>query len=222
MPSQTIVYTESMVGSGHPTLSDTLNRLTLVDHETDGTHSTAIIDTTHFKANIVDTDGTLAANSDLRLATQKATKTYVDTKTAAATAALIPATTALIFVQAAPPSGWTKVVTNNDKALRIVSGTGGGTGGTHALSSPPSTAHTHSTPAHTHVLGTSSVSNGSATGATHWIDGGAGQLTARALGSTTVNTMIGTTTSGGSGTSGSDGPTAFSPQYVDGIVCTKD
>jgi len=27
-----------MVGAGHPTLSDTLNRLTLVDHNDDGTH----------------------------------------------------------------------------------------------------------------------------------------------------------------------------------------
>lgn len=36
------------------------------------------VDTTMFASNIVDIDGTLAANSDLRLATQKATKTYVD------------------------------------------------------------------------------------------------------------------------------------------------
>lgn len=35
---QTIAYTEEMVGSGHPTKSDTLNRLTLVEHNTDGTH----------------------------------------------------------------------------------------------------------------------------------------------------------------------------------------
>jgi hypothetical protein len=32
----------------------------------------------NFAANVVDTDGTLAANSDTRVATQKATKTYVD------------------------------------------------------------------------------------------------------------------------------------------------
>ena len=35
---QTIKATEEMVGSGHATKSDTLNRLTLVEHNTDGTH----------------------------------------------------------------------------------------------------------------------------------------------------------------------------------------
>jgi len=35
---QRIQYTEEMVGAGHPTKSDTLNRLSLVEHNTDGTH----------------------------------------------------------------------------------------------------------------------------------------------------------------------------------------
>lgn len=38
MADQTIKATEEMVGSGHPTKADTLNRLTLVEHNTDGTH----------------------------------------------------------------------------------------------------------------------------------------------------------------------------------------
>jgi len=33
-----IQYTEQMVGAGHPTKTDTLNRLILVEHNTDGTH----------------------------------------------------------------------------------------------------------------------------------------------------------------------------------------
>lgn len=36
------------------------------------------LETADFAANVVDTDGTLAANSDTRLASQKAVKTYVD------------------------------------------------------------------------------------------------------------------------------------------------
>ena len=56
----------------------------------------------------------------------------------------------MVFYQASAPSGWTQSTTNNDKALRVVSGTGGGTGGTHGLSSPPSTSHTHTGGAHTH------------------------------------------------------------------------
>lgn len=35
---QRIQYTEQMVGASHPTKSDTLNRLTLIEHNTDGTH----------------------------------------------------------------------------------------------------------------------------------------------------------------------------------------
>ena len=38
MADQRILYTEFMVGATHPSLSDTLNRLALVEHENDGTH----------------------------------------------------------------------------------------------------------------------------------------------------------------------------------------
>ncbi|MFQ5736742.1 MAG: hypothetical protein ACE5GY_07750 [Thermodesulfobacteriota bacterium] len=40
MADQRIQYSELMVGSGHPTKADTLNRLALVEHNTDGTHKT--------------------------------------------------------------------------------------------------------------------------------------------------------------------------------------
>lgn len=42
----------------------------------------------------------------------------------------IPAGSVMLFYQAAAPTGWTQVTTQNNKALRVVSGTGGGTGGT--------------------------------------------------------------------------------------------
>src|SRR4030043_467245 len=38
MTDQRIQYTEKMVGAGHPTKADTLNRLALIEHNTDGTH----------------------------------------------------------------------------------------------------------------------------------------------------------------------------------------
>jgi hypothetical protein len=52
--------------------------------------------------------------------------------------ALLPAGTALIFKQTAAPTGWTKVITDNDAALRVVSGsasTGGTVGFTTAFAS---------------------------------------------------------------------------------------
>jgi hypothetical protein len=42
--------------------------------------------------------------------------------------------TALLFWQAAAPVGWTKSTTHDDKALRVVSGTGGGSGGSSPFS----------------------------------------------------------------------------------------
>ena len=44
---------------------------------------------------------------------------------------IIPTGTDMLFFQAAAPTGWTKQTTHNNKALRVVSGTGGGgSGGT--------------------------------------------------------------------------------------------
>lgn len=48
--------------------------------------------------------------------------------------AAFDAGTVLLFYQAAAPTGWTKLTTQNDKALRVVSGTGGVAGGTTAFS----------------------------------------------------------------------------------------
>ena len=169
-----------------------------------------------------------------------------------------PSGTKMVFAQAAAPTGWTQDITNNDKALRVVSGAGGGIGGTHGLSSPPSTSHTHTGPSHTH--GTPSHSH------THTLSAGAHTLSTAQMPShshsigtfyneTTYGTkwgagsspstspigsaggsgshshsLSGSITSGGSGTSGSGGtgatssagPTAFAPQYVDVIVCSKN
>jgi len=38
MADERIQYSEEMVGAGHPTKADTLNRLSLVEHYSDGTH----------------------------------------------------------------------------------------------------------------------------------------------------------------------------------------
>jgi hypothetical protein len=46
----------------------------------------------------------------------------------------IPSGTVMLFYQAAAPVGWTQVTTHNDKGLRVVSGVGGGSGGTNSFS----------------------------------------------------------------------------------------
>jgi len=171
-----------------------------------------------------------------------------------------PSGTVMVFHQASAPTSWTQVTTQNDKALRVVSGTGGGIGGTHAFTSPPSTAHTHTGPSHTHSTPSHSHSHTLSAGAhtlsssqmpshTHTQNashgeappggGGTGRYnhpsntkaTGSAGGSAShSHSLSGSITSGGSGTSGaggtgatsSSGPTAFAPQYIDVIICSKD
>lgn len=55
------------------------------------------------------------------------------TMTTAATSP-IPATTVMLFYQNAAPTGWTIVTSQNNKALRVVSGSGGVAGGSVAFS----------------------------------------------------------------------------------------
>jgi hypothetical protein len=168
-----------------------------------------------------------------------------------------PSGTVMVFYQASAPTGWTKSTTNNDKTLRVVSGSGGGTGGTHALTSPPSTSHTHtgashthSTPAHSHSHSLSAGAhtltiaempshNHSAAATTGAYANAGGPTAVYATNSSTGSTggggshshsLSGSITSGGSGTSGSggtgatssNGSTAFAPQYIDVIVCSKN
>jgi hypothetical protein len=47
---------------------------------------------------------------------------------------LVPSGTVMLFYQAAAPTGWTKLTTQNDKAIRVVSGSGGVAGGTNPFS----------------------------------------------------------------------------------------
>lgn len=72
--------------------------------------------------------------------------TFPDTtsQTTAATAS-IPAGAKTNFLQAAAPTGWTQCTTYNNYAMRLVSGTGGGTGGSVAFT----TAFASQTPAGT-------------------------------------------------------------------------
>jgi hypothetical protein len=113
---------------------------------------------------------------------------------------IIPPTTPMVFYMAAAPVGWTIDGSNNDKALRVVSSGGGGSGGTHGLSSPPATGHTHP------VSITSGINSAAAT-----LGGGGAVLVAADPHDHLVS---------GSTTSGS--PTVFAPQYIDIIICTKD
>jgi hypothetical protein len=74
---------------------------------------------------------TLAADPDTPL--KSATKQYVDSQLSGAVNQF-PAGTTMLFYQPAAPVGWTKLTSQNDKALRVVSGSGGVAGGTNPFS----------------------------------------------------------------------------------------
>lgn len=126
-------------------------------------------------------------------------------------ATLIPAGTVMLFFQAAAPTGWTKIVTQNDKVLRVVSGSGGGAGGTIATST--TLAHTHTMNSHTHTwAGTTSGPSGLTTG----ISGGGSGIAADG---THTHTNSGTT---GGTIASMDSQLAGALAYIDVICASKD
>jgi len=153
---------------------------------------------------------------------------------------LFESTTALIFPQAAAPLGWTKSTTHNGKALRIVSGSGGGSGGTSDIADTITLAHTHTVNSHVHDISGhrhvtpvaafgavtigSSVDWGPAEGyetlsRDYWSAAGS-NLTAslnwlKTRTSDTVNT-------GGTAPATNSKLTNLSLAYVDAIICVKD
>lgn len=153
-----------------------------------------------------------------------------------------------VFYQSAAPTGWTKDTSQNDKLLRIVSGAGGGTGGSKAPSTSfsinhtahsisASGTHTHDFSSHIHQLGSVADALGTQIGATTQMvtDNGSGFLKhAGNSGSSPGTSYKNRVAAQGSITTGADGNhshggsttgaalTDFTIAYADVIVCTKD
>jgi hypothetical protein len=151
------------------------------------------------------------------------------TNTLASIYAIYPQATSAVFYQANAPTGWTRSATHNDKALRCVSGAGGGSGGTSSFTTvfpntaipvsgtAPVTGSVGNTTLTTAQLATHRHPNGFGAAGRHgWSPGGEG------------STATGPRGGGGAHThpwSGS-GPFSFSldvrVQYIDAIICTRN
>lgn len=146
----------------------------------------------------------------------------------------------LAWFQASPPVGWTQITSHNDKALRVVSGTGGGSGGVDPLSTPPSTAHTHSIASantdHKHLTpSVYSNSSNQINGVAENPFGTGGDASSKNLGTFASrvggqassvyeysDSMNQNATHDHGAATGSNGPTAFAPKYIDMILASKD
>jgi hypothetical protein len=144
----------------------------------------------------------------------------------------IPSGTVMMFFQAAAPTGFTQITTQNDKALRVVSGAGGGTGGSVAFT----TAFASQTPSGTVTVtgsaGATTLTIPQMPSHTHT----AGNSTPRSSGPAPVRSTAATgIATGGTGGGGShDHPLTISSstfsgnainlavQYIDVIIASKD
>jgi hypothetical protein len=157
---------------------------------------------------------------------------YSVTAGGAGTNSEFAATTALVFYQAAAPTGWTKATTHDNKAMRVVTGaTGGGSGGTTAfttvftnqtptittsgLSAAATTLTTPQIPSHTHTyinaLGTCFGGGAATDGANYNYNNQ--QTAATGGGGSHTHTVSGSATSSA---------ITLNVQYVDVIICTKN
>jgi len=149
----------------------------------------------------------------------------------------MPAGTTTNFFQAAAPTGWTQNNTYTNHMMRIVSGTGGGSGGTN------SPILNNVVPSHTHGFTTGGVSANHThydSGHTHNYDHGMQNISNYFSGGSYQGFAIGpigtyTTTTGyasigymsadhshsGSTDNGSS-QTNWTPQYIDNILCSKN
>jgi hypothetical protein len=124
---------------------------------------------------------------------------------------LIPTTTVMCFFQAAAPTGWTQVVTQNDRLLRVVSGAGGGIGGSWTISGVSVDGHQLTIaemPAHDHDY----IKNPSAARSGGGVNGGS------------TNPTVQTSMTGGNGSHahGLSHDGVWRPAFIDMIIASKN
>jgi hypothetical protein len=179
--------------------------------------------------------------------TDAADKHYVDVVAGSGGTGIAPGTV-MLFYQASAPISWTKLTTQNDKALRVVSGSGGVAGGTNAFSTvmAQTTVGNHTLTLGETPAGITSAGSGSAvlyfggsssnymagTGAGGWaginLSIGSGYIGAYALSGSISNlnyasgSITTTDTSNNTGGGAHNHPITMSIQYIDVILAQKN
>jgi hypothetical protein len=143
----------------------------------------------------------------------------------------------MLFYQSAAPTGWTQVTTQNNKALRVVSGTGGVAGGTTAFSTVfanqtvttsvsisgttgATTLSTAQMPSHVHRMGNGTTGGSCSSYPPPATAGDGWPFSDTNTGSTGGDGSHNHSFSGsGSGTSSA---VTLNVQYIDIIICSKN
>ena len=146
------------------------------------------------------------------------------------TQVIIPAGTNMLFFQAAAPTGWTQYTLSDNRALRVVGGTGGGTGGSIAFSTMftgaypvgstaiteaqmPSHTHNVADPGHFHTIPAGGDSN---------VGGVQGTGSGLAPSNPSTSTVATGITIDATGSSQGHNHTIPALAYADVIICTKN
>jgi hypothetical protein len=161
--------------------------------------------------------------------------TFSDSTTLNSKYGIIPQSSVSVFFQGSAPTGWTKSTSHNDKTLRVVSGTGGGSGGTDSFTTVfPNSPRPISVPSvpMSGTVGNTTLSTPQIPSHAH-PNGGFTQLTYTGGGDVGyaagwVRSTPGTGAEGGGGAHAHpwSGTASFSSsidlrvQYIDVIVCT--
>ena len=165
-PFSNVFFAQNITGAG-----DNITDLNASNLSQGTVNNDRLLKATTSQQGIVQLDDTYPPTSTSVL--QTAT-TNVSRKLYLESTAVIPAGSVMLFYQTAAPTGWTKLTTQDNKALRVVSGAGGGTGGNTAFTTVFASGRVVPLPQHNHVA---SSGNNSASH-THTVTGNASNASA--------------------------------------------
>jgi hypothetical protein len=149
----------------------------------------------------------LAPVSNYQVANKKYVTDSINAIVIPSYAQIIPSGAKMLFYMSAAPVGWTQDTNINDRVIRVVSGSGGGNGGSWTMSGLSIGGHSLTTDEmiHTHTISSITV-----------------LANPDNPGRTAISSISGSNSSAASHNHAVTHDSSWRPSYIDVIVCTKD